>query len=496
MSARDASKGFESSSRAVQVGGLDTAFLSCETPSMHMHVGGLVLLEPCTTGGDPFDRIRSLLLDALPSVPLMHKRLAPAFLGISRPYWIDDTAFDLDLHLHRVSLGPCAGDRALARFLGEVASRPLHRDRPLWEAWYIAGLSGGRVALFAKMHHAVIDGVTGVSMMGQLFGFGALGGNGPVPQARWRPQPSPGALELFGLGVLGRLRTPLEVARLLPATAGRLGATGWNVAARRLRGGATVAPFRAPRTSFNATLTPHRTVAFTDVPLNSVKTVKDTFGVRFNDVVATVVGGALRHYLLERAALPERPLVAAEPVAVHAHTGALGGVSKLSVIFSTLATDVAEPVERLRVVAAANARAKEVSQTMGADTFARWTEQVLPGPLSFGARLYSRLRLAEHHPVMFNVLVSNVAGPPLDLYMAGNHVVGMYAFGPIIDGAGLNVTVLSSGDRVGIGVVSCPDLAPDVWALAGAVSASLDELVAAATLVSRPTRRSAPAVRA
>jgi len=473
-------------SKAVtRVGGLDTAFLSCETPGMHMHVAGLLLLEPSATEGDPYDHIRALLLGALPEVPLMHKRLAAAPFGVGGPFWVDDEAFAIDRHLHRVSLAPPGDDLALAELVGEVAGVTLRRDRPLWEAWFVDGLAGGRIALLAKMHHAIIDGVSGVAMMGHLFGFGAPVQRTLRRRAPWLPEPMPGPLQLLRLGALGRIRTSLEVPRLLPTTAARLAVTTWNVGSSARRGGAKVTPFAAPRTSFNATLTSRRSVAFADVALADVKAVKDAFGVKVNDVVASVVGGALRRYLQDRGELPVRPLVAAEPVAVHASAGGLTGVSKLSVIFSTLGTDVADPVSRLRLVAASNVRAKEVSAAMGADTFVRWTALAPPAALSLGAHLYSRLHVADRLPVVFNVLVSNVAGPPFDLYLAGHRVAGTYAFGPIVDGAGINVTVLSSGDRLGLGVLSCPDLVPDVWALADAVHRAFDELLKAARRRSR-----------
>ncbi|HVN50026.1 MAG TPA: wax ester/triacylglycerol synthase family O-acyltransferase [Acidimicrobiales bacterium] len=470
-----------------RLGGLDAAFLACETPGMHMHVGGLLVLDPATTGGDPYDAVRDLLVGALPQLHLMRKRLATVPMGIGRPYWVDDVDFDLEHHLRRIEVAPTGDDRALAEVISDVLSRPLDRTRPLWEAWFIEGLAGGRVALLAKMHHATIDGIEGVSVMGRLFGVGGSSrrSSGPGPAeggGPWRPGRPPSQLELLGQGLRGHLADPLELVRLLPPTLGRLGATLWHARAGRHVGAGSVKPFTAPRSSFNSTLTPRRSAAFTEVSLTDVKGVKDAFGVKVNDVLTAVVGGALRRYLAQRGELPERPLIAAEPVSVHGRTGDIAGVSKLSVIFASLATDVDEPVERLRVVAGANARAKEISRAMGADTFTRWSALAVPGILSTAARLYSRLGVARHHAVVFNVLLSNVAGPPSDLYLAGARVAGIYAFGPITDGAGLNVTIISTGDRVGVGLVACPDLGLEVWGLVDAIPPALDELTAAVRL--------------
>ena len=321
----------------------------------------------------------------------MRKRLATVPLGIGRPFWVDDVDFDVERHLHRVHLSPPGASWSLAHVVGDVASRPLRRDRPLWEVWLIEGLAEGRMALLAKMHHATIDGFEGVSIMGKLFDFGVPARAGSGQEDDWEPHRLPHQLELLRRSLLGRVTDSLEVTRLLPATVARLGATLWHLWTRRGSGQGTVKPFTAPRTSFSATLTPRRSIAFTDVSLADVKTVKEAFGVKFNDVATAVVGGGLRRYLVDRGELPNRPLVAAEPVSVHGRVGNVKGVTKLSVIFSTLATDVEDPVERLRAVASANVRAKEVSAAMGSDTFTRWAGQAWPNALSLAARLYSGL---------------------------------------------------------------------------------------------------------
>jgi len=457
-----------------------------------MHVCGLLELDPSTMDGDPYGRVRSMLLDALPKVPLMRKRLATVPLGIGRPFWVDDVDFDIDRHLHRIHLDPPGDGRCLARFLGDVTSRALQRDRPLWEVWFVEGLAGGRVALLAKMHHATIDGISGVSVMGRLFDFGAPRPGAPGPAAPWDPERPPGHTELLGRGLLSRFAGLPELTRLVPATAVRLAATVWRLGTRRGRQPTTVKPFAAPRTRFNGALTSRRSVALTKVSLTDVKVVKDALGVKVNDVVTAVVGSALRRYLLESDELPDRPLIAAEPVSIHGRSGGLKGVTQLSVIFSTLATDVGDPVERLRAIAAANIQAKEMSQTMGLDTFARWSEQLWPNVLSLGARLYSVLHAADHHPVVFNLLLSNVAGPPFTLYLAGARVEGTYAFGPITEGAGLNVTVISTGDDLGFGIVACPDLLPNVWTLADLIPGALDELTKALRHRPSPTKSRAP----
>jgi diacylglycerol O-acyltransferase / wax synthase len=460
-----------------QLGGLDTALLYCETPGMHMHVCGMALLDPSPRPPEEmYERIRTLLLGVMPNVPMMRKRLATVPLGMGRPFWVDDVDFDLDRHLRRVHVRPPGDDRSLADLIGELASVPLARDRPLWEVSVIEGLADGRVGLLAKIHHAGIDGTTALNVMSQVFDLHPSRPATSSSPALWRPKRPPGRLGLWGTGLATLARSPFGVLRLMPLTAGRLGAVAWG---RRIRHdeGQAATLFRAPRTSFNATLTARRSVAFADIPLSQVKRVKEAYGVKINDVIVATVAGALRRYLEARGELPPKPLVAAEPVSVHGRAPSPGGITRLSVMFSTLATDEEDPAKRLQVIASANARAKEVTNLVGADTLIRWSEYVWCYGYAVGARLYSALHLADHHPVVYNLLLSNVPGPPVALYLAGARCTAIYPFGPIFDGAGLNVTAITSDDRIGFGVIACPDLVPSVWDVAEALPASLDELL-------------------
>jgi len=470
-----------------QLSGLDATFLYCETPTMHLHVCGLLLLDPTTMpSGYSYEAIRSMAHQRLSQIPSVHQKLAMAPLNLGRPFWIEDPAPDIDAHLHRVVLDPPGDDRALAAVVGDIASHPLRRDRPLWELWVIEGRADGSVAVVVKMHHSTIDGVSGATMMGHLLDLEPEPPAPASPPEDRRVEHQPSALELFGRSVAGRLAEPLELARLVPETALRVASTLWRLGRQRGDGAPAAAkPFTAPRTLFNATITARRSVAFTDVALADVKAVKDAFGVTVNDVVTAVVGGALRHYLEDRGELPDRPLIAAAPVSVHVETAERGGMTKLSVMFSTLATDVKDPVDRLRAISAANARAKEIQQLVGADTFMRWADHFWLNAFALGARLYSTLHAADHHRVVHNLILSNVPGPPIPLYMAGARLIGLYPLGPITDGAGLNVTVLSEEDRVGFGIITCPDLVPQIWDVADAIPIALGALVEAATEMRR-----------
>ncbi len=461
-----------------RLGGLDATFLYFETPTMHMHVSGLLILDPSTMpGGYSFGAIKKLLLERLPLMPPMRRKLARVPFNLGRPYWIEDAEFDIDYHLRRAAVPSPGGDREVAELASSIASRPLDRSRPLWEMWVVEGLTNGHVAVIAKMHHSTIDGISGANMMVYLFDLEPDPSKTEVPEDAWRPEREPSELELLGRGALDTLGRPLGIARLLPSTAMRVGNVLWTAGRNRMAHRNVATPFTAPRTSFNAPITAHRTISFTEVSLSDVKKVKEAFDVKVNDVVTAVVSGTLRRYLSDRNELPDKSLLAAVPVSVHDQVSGTEGTTRVSVMFSSLATDLEDPVARLRTIADANAEAKEIHKMVGADTLMKWTEHAAPNTFSLAARLYSSLRLSNRLPVVHNLIISNVPGPPMPLYMAGARLAGLYPLGPIMDGAGLNVTVLSNEDHVGFGFIACRELVPKVWTLADAVPDALAELV-------------------
>jgi WS/DGAT/MGAT family acyltransferase len=275
-------------------------------------------------------------------------------------------------------------------------------------------------------------------------------------------------------GLLGVARRPLKLARVLPETLGVL--PGWVDRARR--GRAMPAPFSAPRTSFNGTVTGHRTVAFTKLDLAEVKAVKNAFGCTVNDVVLALCSGGLRKYLDDRGELPDSSLVAMVPVSVHGKSRA-GGTNKVSGMFASLASDVADPVERLAAIAEQNRIAKEHHQTLSASLLQDWALFAAPNTFGLAVRVYSRLRLADRHPPVHNLVISNVPGPPMPIYFLGARVTGFHPFGPVFHGAGLNITVLSSNGHLDVGIIACRELVPDLWELADDLPLALEELLAA-----------------
>jgi diacylglycerol O-acyltransferase len=473
-----------------RIGGMDAAFLSVETPSLLMHVCGLLVLDTSTMPeGEPYDHIHEMLARRLPHVEAVRRRLVPIPLNIGYRYWADDPDLDVDRHLHRISLGTPGEDR-LAQVVSDIASTPLRRDRPLWEMWVIEGVAPDRIALLVKMHHSVIDGVGGANLMGNLFDLT------PVPDGDAEEQP-PRAPKLPHPGqVMCRtMRTaigePLALVSLVPRSIARVAGVAWQFIAQDSGANGAASPFSAPRVSFNAPVSKRRAVAFLDAPMADIIDIKHAFGVTVNDVVTAVVGGALRRYLAERGELPDRPLVAAEPVSVHGKIEDDHNNTQVSLMFASLGSDVEDPVERLEVVTAANKAAKVLQGSIGDDILLKWLDHAWLRGIGLGARLYSRLHLADHHPVIFSLILSNVSGPRTPMYLAGARLAGIYPLGPVMDGMGLNITVLSEEDRLGFGVVTCPELVPDVWRLAATLPEAVAELRAAAsarTAVGEPSR--------
>jgi diacylglycerol O-acyltransferase len=460
-----------------RMSGIDAAFLYFETPNMHMHVVGVIVFDPSTVpGGYSFETVKEMVRSRLHLAKPLRRRLLPTPLNLHHPVWVEDHDFDLDYHVRRIGCPAPGSERELAEIVGDIASRPLDRARPLWEMWIVEGLEHGHVAAVVKMHHCTIDGVSGANLMVHFFDLAPEGSERPPAPDAWTPERRPSDVELLARALLARTRRPLEWARVVPAT---LGSAARLVRARRGRAGPGMpTPLRAPRTSFNATITPHRRVAFAQLPLEEVKAVKRAVGTTVNDVVIAICSGALRRYLSGRGEAPDRSLIAAVPVSVRAE-GEAGVANRVSVMFSTLATDIDEPLERLRHIAEANRGAKEEHRAIGADMLTRWSELAAPTTFSLAARFYAWLRLAERHPVVHNLVISNVPGPSFPLYFAGAKLVALYPLGPIFDGAGLNITVLSYMDQMFFGLIGCREVV-DVWAIAAQIPEAFAELRKAA----------------
>lgn len=472
--------------RMQRLSGLDASFLYLETSAQLLNVCGLIVLDGSTVpGGYEFDKLKAELAARTKSMPTFRRRLEDSRFNLDHPVWVEDTDFDIDRHCHRVAVPAPGGRKELADLCGHIASQPLDRALPLWEMWVIEGLADGSIAVMSKMHHATVDGVTGANMMSQLCGLEA---DAPRPDPASAPEGAGKAtgLEIALGGLLAVAARPAKLIRLVPDSLSVL--PEWISRARR--GEAMPAPFTAPRTSLNGTLTSHRNIAYTQLDLAKVKLVKNAFGVKVNDVVLALCSGALRSYLEDRGELPDKSLIAMVPVSVHAKSDR-PGTNQVSGMFTQLATHIDDPVERLRTIGEHNPIVKRHNEALGANLLQDWSQFAAPAVFGAAMRVYASLRLADRHPVVHNLVISNVPGPPVPLYFLGALIKGMYPLGPVFHGAGLNVTVMSLDGSLDVGLVSCKELAPELWDLADAFPAALDELVKAARAQARKSKRPA-----
>lgn len=498
-----------------RLSGLDAGFSSFESPTTHLHiVAALIFDAEHSRSGVTFRRIRNVLAERIDLVPAFRMRLLEVPFGVEHPSLVEDAHFDLDYHVRRAAIPSPGGREQLAAFVGDVASRPLDRRRPLWEFHVVEGLERGLVALVTKVHHSIIDGVSGAELVAALFDLSA--DPSPLPLfggARARRSSAPGTAAASeeepeeprvatgvddrngGVGVL-----PSELARwrhAISSLPGQIDAvrramTGTVQTARQLgplrrdQVSAAPVPFKAPRTSINRAISPHRRSAFAELPLADIRRVCQILGGTTNDVVLACAAGALREFFETRHEQVDGSLVAMVPVSVRTESEQAVLGNRISATLVSLATDLERPAARLEAIRTGMAASKEQCETIGPGLFTAWADAAVPAVTSRLSRLLTNFRVFDRAKPPFNVIVSNVPGPDFPLYLAGARLVGIYPFGPIVEGVGVNITVFSYLDTVHVGVLGCWDQVREVGVIAKSMQVCLDELVAEAARRERP----------
>ncbi|MFI5509259.1 wax ester/triacylglycerol synthase family O-acyltransferase [Mycobacterium sp. NPDC051804] len=451
-----------------RVSGYDAFFLELESATQPVNVCCLLELDTSAMpGGYQYERLVGALDARVAAAPDFRLKLADSQLNPSNPVWVEDQDFRLDRHVHRIGLPRPGGRTELAEICGHIAALPLDRSRPLWEMWVIEGYDEAEsIAVMMKSHHAAVDGVGGADLLMQLCG---LDSGVPVAEPVSGP-PATGRIEMAAAGIADVVRRPWRLVTAIPDTA----RTVVHTVQRAVSGEAMAPPFAAPATAFNAPFTSRRNIAFTQVNLADVKKVKEKFGITVNDVVVAMTAGALRRFLLDRDELPEHPLVATVPMSTR-NKADRPGRNHTMWMFCRLATDIEDVAERLETICGNISHAKGHGNEMAPTLIQDWTEFLGRSALNAVVRLARHIPLPER-PI-HNLVLSNVPGPQQPLYFLGCAITAQYPFGPIVIGAGLNVTVMSLNGRLGIGVISCPDLVSDVWDLADEFPVALDELL-------------------
>ncbi|THI95589.1 wax ester/triacylglycerol synthase family O-acyltransferase, partial [Nocardioides sp.] len=456
-----------------RMAGIDAGFLYMETPSVHMHTLKIAILE--ADDELTYDAFVTGLLARLKRLPPLRRRVVEVPFGLNHPVWVTLPRIDVAHHIRRHRLGGDTSMRQLEQLIGLIASTPLDRKHPLWELHYCEGLEGGRVAVVGKLHHALADGAAANALLANVTDVRTA-----VP-----PEPLQEELEvatrLPGKAMLVRhaLHDATVQIRFIPGLLVRT-VRGVIGALKERRGGVStpVPVLHAPRVSFNGSLTPLRSFATATLPLAEFKRIRAQHdGVTLNDLVLAVTSGALRRWLAARGERPSSSLLAGVPISADERDAVprLGG-NRVSNLFTTLATDVDDPVERLRRISETTAQAKRIQQRLGTSILADWTQFTPPRPFALAVRAYSRLSAASWHPAPFSVIVSNVPGPREPATVGGARLADLFSVGPLVDGIGLNVTVWSYVDRMNFSLLACPDLLPDVARLASYFPEALAEL--------------------
>jgi WS/DGAT/MGAT family acyltransferase len=448
----------------LQLTGLDASFLYLETPNAPMHISGLAIYDQSTAPGGKvrFKQIIDNTARRIRRVPSLSRHLVTVPLGLDHPYWISDGNFDPEFHIRHIAL-PNPGDwRQLCILVSRIHARPLDRGRPLWELYVIEGLDNvegypaGSFAIFTKMHHAAVDGASGMEVTAATHDLAA---DAPENTERYAIEvdPKPGKLELLLRSQINTLKQPFRFISVARNTV-----PGFAQTYSRLRKGELHRITDIPRTRFNDVVSPHRVFDAVSLPLAEIKAIKNAVpGATVNDVALTIVGGALRAYLDAKDELPDESLVAMAPINVRDPSDKGTGGNIVSAMAVQVRSDKADARERLLAVHEGTVDAKAYSNAVGAKVMTDYT-QFIPSTLTAqAARLASSWGLMNRIKPLYNCVITNVPGPQVPLYNTGAKMLSNFGTGPVMDGVGLFHVISSYCGEFSISATACRVMMPD-----------------------------------
>lgn len=482
-----------------QLQGMDASFVALETKNSPMHIGSILIYNPATAPGG-FVRFKDILAfyeSRLQLSRTVRQRLVRVPFDLDYPYWIEDPDFDLEYHVRHIAL-PEPGDwRQLCIQAARIFARPLDLTRPPWEFTIIGGIDGiegvaeGSFAIVTKVHHAAIDGMSGIDLLEAMH---TLDPAAPPPDTpdTWRPEKVPGAAELLGKSYFNAVTNPLKQLEAAAKAAPGLAKAIKGLAAKEFD---VSGEMIAPRTRFNKVISAHRVVEGRSVPLADIKAIRSLAeGSKVNDVFLAIVGGAMRKYLLAHDDLPAKTLTAMAPISVRAkdEKGDMG--NQVAAMIAPLGTQIEDPAERLAWVYSRTTNSKAMTDAIGARNMTEVSKVSPALYMSLGAQLYTRLGLANRMGPPFTTVVTNVPGPPVPIYSAGAKLESMMGLICLTDGMGLAHVVQSYVDEASIAFTACRELMPDPEFYAQCIEDSFEELRdAAMTKSAAPEKAPKPA---
>ncbi|MGQ4618792.1 wax ester/triacylglycerol synthase family O-acyltransferase [Nocardia sp. R7R-8] len=443
---------------------VDALFLIAESREHPMHVGSLSIFDPVEGTGPEFARRAYATLAADQNFHRTFRKRPASLFGTPQLAWTMDSAIELDYHIQRWALPEAGGLDALTEMAAGLHSTLLDRHRPLWEAHLIEGLAGDRVGVYAKMHHALIDGVGVQRLLQRTLTSDPESGEALVP---WHLPPStrPGANAPRSHTLGSRTRALLAAASSAPSAL--------RLARTALLEQQLTLPFAAPRTMFNVPIGGARRCAARSWPLDRIRQVKKMTGTTLNDVVLAMSAGALRTYLLEHVALPDRPLIAMVPVSLRPESDDGDGAGNaVAALLCNLATDLHDPAARLAAISSSMHRSKEIYRALSPVQAVSLSALTL-SPLALSLLLPATAALTSPP---FNIVISNIPGPREPQYWNGARVAACYPLSIPLDGQALNITLTSNADSLDVGIVACRRSVPDVARLLDHLESALTDL--------------------
>ena len=448
--------------------GLDATFLHFETAEMPMHVGSLNVLDlPKGYKGDFYEDAKAYMASRIHLADVFTRKLALMPFDLSNPVWVDEEDLDIDYHVRHVTLPKPGTNRQLQQYVARLHSSLMDRSRPLWEFYIIDGLQSGQVALYTKVHHAGIDGQAGVEVGKAIFDMDAVGRVVKPPRARARANNYQlGMAELATAALRNTAAQYVKLYKMLPALGRALASLATpapDKAAADTDPKALAKRFNilAPRTPFNVSITNQRSFAGRTISLAETKGLAKHFGVSLNDIVMATVSGAVRKYLKDSNELPDKSLVAGVPVSLR-EAGDDTANNQASMILVSLATDVKDPLERLKLINASSNSSKSTMNKFKAVILDDFPMFGAPWLMSGAASMIGRSGLVNVLPPVANVAISNVQGAPFPMYFAGALVTCYYPVSIASQGMALNVTVQSYNGRMDYGLIACRRAVPDI----------------------------------